>query len=92
MAILSNDSSILPPLDRGERDIILLAPEIDADFVLMDDRDGVEGASRLGLTVTGTLGLLDRAAHRRGYRAYRRLSRGCAPQISEPRLPCRTGC
>ena len=28
----------------------------------MDEREGVEEARRLGLTVTGTLGVLDRAA------------------------------
>lgn len=30
----------------------------------MDDREGVEEARRLGLTVTGTQGILDRAAER----------------------------
>ncbi len=30
----------------------------------MDEREGVEEARRLGLTVTGTLGVLDRAAER----------------------------
>lgn len=30
----------------------------------MDDREGVEEARRLGLTVIGTLGVLDRAAAR----------------------------
>ena len=51
-------------LDRGERDAIRLALHYDADLVLMDERDGVEEARRLGLTVTGTLGVLDRAAER----------------------------
>ena len=60
----------LPPiamsldLDRGERDAIRLALHCNADLVLMDERDGVEEARRLGLTVTGTLGVLDRAAER----------------------------
>lgn len=53
---------VMTHLDRGERDALLLAVEIKADLVLMDDRDGVEEAARLGLTVTGTLGLLDQAA------------------------------
>ena len=30
----------------------------------MDEREGVEEARRLGLAVTGTLGVLDRAAER----------------------------
>jgi len=54
----------LADLDRGEHDAILLALHLKADLVLMDDREGVEEARRLGLTVTGTLGVLDRAAER----------------------------
>jgi len=56
----------VPPagLDRGEQDAILLALHLKADLVLMDDREGVEEARRLGLAVTGTLGVLDRAAER----------------------------
>lgn len=54
----------LPDLDRGERDALLLALHLKADLVLMDDREGVEEARRLGLNVTGTLGVLDRAAER----------------------------
>jgi len=48
----------LADLDAGERDAILLALHLKADLVLMDERDGVEEARRLGLTVTGTLGVL----------------------------------
>src|SRR5207253_292954 len=54
----------LADLDRGERDAILLALQLKADLVLMDERDGVDEARRLGLVVTGTLGVLDRAAER----------------------------
>jgi predicted nucleic acid-binding protein len=54
----------LPDLDPGEREAILLALHLNADLVLMDEREGVEEARRLGLTVTGTLGVLDRAAER----------------------------
>src|SRR5208283_2077866 len=54
----------LDGLDRGEHDAILLALDLKADLVLMDDREGVEEARRLGLSVTGTLGVLDRAAER----------------------------
>ncbi len=58
----------LPPLqlfvdlDQGEYDAIRLALNLKANLVLMDDREGVEQARRLGLTVTGTIGVLDRAA------------------------------
>jgi predicted nucleic acid-binding protein len=54
----------LPDLDPGEHDAILLALHLKADLVIMDEREGVEEARRLGLIVTGTLGVLDRAAER----------------------------
>lgn len=54
----------LADLDLGEHDAIVLALHLNADLVLMDEREGVEEARRLGLTVTGTLGVLDRAAER----------------------------
>src|SRR6266545_3833097 len=49
-------------LDEGERAAIALATSIGADLILMDDRAGVALAYRFGLTVTGTLGVLDLAA------------------------------
>ena len=49
-------------LDAGERAAIALAAEIHADFVLIDERAGVAAARARGLEVTGTLGLLARAA------------------------------
>jgi predicted nucleic acid-binding protein len=52
-------------LGDGEREAIALALNRDADMLLMDDREGVEKARCLGLTVTGTLGVLQRAAERR---------------------------
>ncbi len=55
---------LLADLDPGEHDAILLALHVRADLVIMDEREGVEEARRLGLTVTGTLGVLDRAAER----------------------------
>jgi uncharacterized protein len=54
----------LQELDAGERDAILLAVHLRADLLLMDDREGVEAARHLGLTTTGTLGVLVRAAER----------------------------
>ena len=57
-------SAPLHDLDAGEHDAILLALQLKADLVVMDDREGVEEARRLGLTVTGTLGVLDRGAER----------------------------
>jgi predicted nucleic acid-binding protein len=51
-------------LDDGERAAIALALSVSADLILMDDRAGAAVAYRNGLTVTGTLGLLDLAARR----------------------------
>jgi predicted nucleic acid-binding protein len=48
-------------LDRGECEAIQLAIELDAELLLMDDRDGRALALRLGLPVVGTLGVLERA-------------------------------
>jgi predicted nucleic acid-binding protein len=60
----SGDDGIDPALDEGERAAIALARSIRADLILMDDRAGVAAAYRYGLTVTGTLGVLDLAARR----------------------------
>ena len=54
--------ALSPELHAGEGEAILLALELRADLVLMDDRAGVHEAERHGLKVTGTLGLLRRAA------------------------------
>jgi predicted nucleic acid-binding protein len=51
-------------LDDGERAAIALAVAIGAELILMDDRAGVAVAYQKGLTVTGTLGVLDLAARR----------------------------
>jgi predicted nucleic acid-binding protein len=61
---LSGSETIDSILDEGERAAIALATSIGADLILMDDRSGVEVACRHGLTVTGTLGVLDLAARR----------------------------
>jgi predicted nucleic acid-binding protein len=53
-----------PKLDASERAAIELALAVNVGLVLMDDQDGVAAARRLGLTVTGTLGVLDLAARR----------------------------
>jgi len=51
-------------LDAGERDTILLAEELRADLLVMDDWDGREAAERRAFTVLGTLGVLAAAASR----------------------------
>ena len=51
-------------VDDGERQAICLAREVQAAAILMDDRKGRAEAVRVGLRVTGTLGLLEAAADR----------------------------
>jgi predicted nucleic acid-binding protein len=51
-------------LDPGERAAILLAEDLGADLVLMDERKGRRIARSRGLNVTGLLGILDAAAAR----------------------------
>jgi len=58
-----NDAS-LEALDAGEAAAILLAVELHADLILMDDEEGAGAARAKGLAVTGTLGVLSRAADR----------------------------
>ncbi|MBV9305512.1 MAG: DUF3368 domain-containing protein [Acidobacteriaceae bacterium] len=55
---------MLAGLGAGEAEAIILAAELDADLLLMDDRRGVAAALRRGLIVTGTMSLLARAAQR----------------------------
>ena len=45
-------------LDRGEAEVIALADERQASLVVIDERRGRRHAIRLGLPVTGTIGLL----------------------------------
>jgi predicted nucleic acid-binding protein len=52
----------LEDLDAGEEDAIILAIQLHADLLLMDDREAVVAARRKGLTITGTLGVLALAA------------------------------
>jgi predicted nucleic acid-binding protein len=54
----------LDELDSGERHAIHLAQDEKADLLLMDERAGVGVARQRGLMVTGTLGVLLRAAER----------------------------
>ena len=50
-------------LDEGEAEAIALALETGADLVLLDERRGRQRATRLGLRVTGALGVLLEAKH-----------------------------
>jgi len=54
--------SVSAALGDGERQAIALALHCKADLLLIDDRSGAREARRLGLSVTGTLGILVRAS------------------------------
>lgn len=47
-----------PDLDLGEAEVLALAVERSARLVIIDERKGRRYAKRLGLSVTGTLGVL----------------------------------
>jgi len=51
-------------LGAGETSAIALAEELDADWVLMDERKGTKEAQSRGLRVVGTLTLLEEAGAR----------------------------
>jgi predicted nucleic acid-binding protein len=55
------DSS-LAKLDPGERDAIMLATELCADQLIVDDREGRRRAQERRIPVIGTLGVLKEAA------------------------------
>lgn len=57
---------VIPDLgvDAGEAEAISLALELGADFVLIDDKKARRAARAHGLTVTGTLAVLETAAAR----------------------------
>ncbi len=61
--ILTADAS-LDVLDAGEREAILLAQELSADLLLVDDKQARQAALDLHLSITGTIGVLDQAARR----------------------------
>jgi predicted nucleic acid-binding protein len=53
---------VFSALGAGEREAIAVAEEVQADFVLIDERDGRRVAQSRALAVIGTLGVLEEAA------------------------------
>jgi predicted nucleic acid-binding protein len=61
-SISGQRAAISRSLDAGESEVLALALKLGPELILMDDRAGVEEARRLGLAVTGTLGIVARFA------------------------------
>ena len=53
--------ALLDELHRAEAEVIVLAQELGADWVLMDEKKGRRKTAELGLNTIGTLGLLLKA-------------------------------
>ncbi|MBI4788215.1 MAG: DUF3368 domain-containing protein [Chloroflexi bacterium] len=51
-------ADLLSDLDRGEAEVIALAQELKAGLVILDERLARRHAKRLGLKLTGTVGIL----------------------------------
>ena len=52
---------LLDELDRGEAEVIVLARETNADWVLMDEKKGRRKLAQLGMRKIGTVGILLKA-------------------------------
>ncbi len=59
-----SDDPAFEALDDGEKSALTLGMTLGANLILIDDRKGAAVALRKGFQITGTLGLLTRAAQR----------------------------
>ena len=53
--------ALLDELDQGEAETIVLAQELNAEWVLMDEKAGRRKLTEMGINKIGTLGILLRA-------------------------------
>lgn len=61
--VTDGNESGLTKLDPGEREAIMLAENLAASLILIDERAGRAIAEKRGLKVTGLLGVLELAAN-----------------------------
>lgn len=89
-------------LDRGESEAIILAAELKADWILLDEADGRHTAKRMGLQVVGVAGMLmlakqkglidqvmpfvQQLRHEAGFYLSDRICRRIAEEMGEPTL------
>ena len=59
-----SEAAIPARLDAGEREAIVLAQQLRANAIIIDDRDGRKEATQRGIKVIGTLAVLNDAAIR----------------------------
>ena len=51
-------NALMRDIDRGEAESIVLAIELEADLILLDEKEGRHAAQRLGLKMVGVVGIL----------------------------------
>jgi predicted nucleic acid-binding protein len=61
---VETEAALPATLGAGEREAIVLAQQLTADALIIDDRDGRKEAMQRGIKVIGTLGILNDAAIR----------------------------
>lgn len=54
-------NQLLTDLDKGEAEAIILAKELNADLLILDEKLGRDYAKNLNIKITGTLGVLLKA-------------------------------
>ncbi len=62
--ITNSSQSELDKLDKGEREAIILAEEVNADLLILDDKLARTIATKRGLKIIGLLGILIDAARK----------------------------